>query len=96
MSNVRARRVSTQPTSLAEIIVLIERAAGLLTSAEGAWLPAVETELSGMTAPEVAAIEELFHVATHETANALAFTVQDIQNLLARLAVRAKYKNVQR
>jgi len=101
-SKLGLAEVSNHQASLAEIIALIEKAVALLSSAEGAWPQAVEDELVGTAligaafvgtaAPEVPAIEELLHVATHETASALSFTLQDIQSLLARLSIRAKYK----
>lgn len=83
---------SNKTHSVIEIVVLIEKAIGLLTDAEGEWSNAVESEFEGAKTREILAIEELLHVATHETASTLAFAVQDLHSLLARLDVRAKYK----
>jgi hypothetical protein len=96
-AETRRAEGSNQQVSLAEILASIEQAVALLSSAERAWPGAVESESAsaafvGAAAPEVPAIEELLHVATHETANTLALTLQDIQSLLARLRIRAKYK----
>jgi len=40
---------------------------------------------------EAAAIEDLFHVATHETESQLGFVLQDIERLLDQVSVRERY-----
>lgn len=79
-------------TSLSEIVDLIEKARNLLAQAECLWPDILEQELGASNLPEVTVVEELLHMATHEEASTLAFAIQDIETLLARVAVKSKYR----
>jgi hypothetical protein len=83
--------MTSQTPSLAEAIALIESAAALLAKAESLWPKAIDGAFPAPPPPEAALIEELLHVATHETGNTLGFMLQDMKHLLMRVALRAKY-----
>jgi len=72
--------------SLADLLAQLREAAALLLGAERAWPPALEKADLQAYGAEAEAIEELLHVATHETGNQLGFMLQDIDGLLARVA----------
>lgn len=78
-------------SSFSEVISLIEEAARLLGNAEHQCGRAIREAGLPENAPELAALEERLHMATHETCSALGFALHDIQGLLARLDLRKKY-----
>ena len=73
--------------ALDAVLAQIRQAQSLLSVAEQAWPHVLECA----DAPEAALLEDLLHIATHETQSHLGFLVQDIDGLLARLALRRKY-----
>ena len=79
------------PTSLADILAQLREAAGLLRSAERLWPEVLAQSKLQTYVREAAAIEDLLHVATHETENQLGFVLQDIERVLARVALRKQY-----
>ncbi|MFN3437722.1 MAG: hypothetical protein ACK41V_08530 [Acidovorax sp.] len=76
--------------SLDEVLSMLTHASDLLNSADRAWPDAFEREFAGLDAPERLPLEEQLHLVSHETG--LAFAIQDIRLLIAKLRVRARYK----
>jgi len=83
--------VQDQTPSLAALLAQLQHAAALLRDAERAWPRALAQAGLQAHAAEVAAIEDLLHVATHETESQLGFLLQDIDRLLAQVALRKQY-----
>jgi hypothetical protein len=83
--------VSAATQSIGEVLQDVKAAIALLESAERAWPNALRAAFPNAESPEASHAEELLHCATHETSNALAFLVQDIEALLARGRVRQKF-----
>jgi hypothetical protein len=52
---------------------------------------ALQAELADVEEPEATRLDELLHMATHESASALAFLLQDIEGVLSRVRVRRKF-----
>ena len=77
--------------SLTTLLQDLRTAASLLEVAERDWPDALRAELPDEEMPEVSQVEELLHVATHETASALAMTLQDIDALLQRVQLRRRF-----
>ena len=78
--------------SLVEALNLIENAKNLLMQAEGIWPDVFEKNFGSYNFPEVTLLEELLHISTHEESSTLVFLLQDINALLSRITIKAKYK----
>lgn len=76
--------------TLDEVLSMLTHASDFLDSADRAWPDAFEREFAGLDAPELLPLEEQLHMVTHESG--LAFAIQDIRRLIAKLRVRARYK----
>lgn len=76
---------------LSEVLGYVREAARLLERADGVSPDAIEQAAIGAYSREATRIENLFHEATHETGNALAFMVHEIEVLLQRVGVKKKY-----
>jgi len=73
---------------------LLERLKGVVASLEsiaGSWPEALRAELPSLPQPEATRLEELLDLASHETAGTLAFVLHDIEGLLERARLRAKF-----
>jgi hypothetical protein len=79
------------PCALHEISALIGRAEELLREAEAAWPQLLVIAAGGVESRETDALEDLLHVATHETASQLGLALQEMTRHLARLELRRQY-----
>ena len=86
------RNIPAEVEGMAELLVSIERAAAELVSAERQWFRTVEPRLDRIDLPEARPLEDLLQAVTHETAGTLQLALQDIKGLLARMALRSKYR----
>jgi hypothetical protein len=77
--------------SIDDVLRDIKAALAQLESTVRAWETALPAAIPDARSPEFAQIENLLQDVTHETPNALAFLVRDIEALLARSRVRQAF-----
>ena len=76
---------------LNEVIDRLKQAQALLESAGASYADAFMAETGGLASVDRDQLEELLHIATHETASSLGLTLQEIFTLRQRLAIRRRY-----